>query len=132
MENEFTKAMAKLSDAELLKVCGEQKGDYVPEAIVAAEAELAGRNLTTQQIETANYVNEQKKMADDILANEHLSVIWKIFAFISPGWLLLFFSAVLKAEGYATKAKELKRWTIYGFCFYLGIAVLTIILDFII
>jgi hypothetical protein len=129
MENNFSNIMADRSDAELLNILTNQRDDYQPEAIQAAEIEYKKRNLSEDQINIAQkeieIVNEQVLEK----ANQKLETIWKAIAFIFPGILLLIFSGTFKADGYDKKAKELIKWTLYGFGFYLGLFILIMILN---
>ena len=130
MENQFTNAMSKLSDAELLLVAGEQKGDYVPEAIIAAEAELQKRNLTVLQVEAAATINEQMKLAKEEKSKMPLSNVLKIIIAFLPGLSLFIIGTptiVLRAEGYTKKADDIARWKFYGYCFYGGILLIIIL-----
>jgi hypothetical protein len=129
MENQFTNVMSQRSDADLLKIVNEHRNDYQPEAVIAAENELTNRNLSTQQIQEASKENEIKHKIDTDKANTKLGSGWKILAFISPGIIYIIFSGVFKADGYDRKARELTQWTLYGFGFYVGFAILISILN---
>jgi hypothetical protein len=121
--------MSQRTDAELLKIVNEHRNDYQPEAVIAAEKELTNRNLSTEQIHEASKENEIKLKIDTAKANTKLGGGWKTLAFIFPGIILIIFSGVFKADGYDRKARELTRWTIYGFGFYIGFAILISILN---
>jgi len=109
MTNQFTEQMSKRTNAELLKILNEQHNDYQPEAISAAEAELARRNLTHEQVTTAKQEMETKNQFDERRANEPLGTGWKILTAIFPGVLQIIFSGTFKADGYDKKARELVR-----------------------
>ena len=128
MENQFAKVMSEKSDGELLKIVNEMRRDYQPDAVEAAESELKSRNLDISQIESALKENELETQAIKNKANEKLGALWKTFAFIFPGILLIIFAGTFKVDGYHRKAKELTKWTLYGFGFYFGIVFLIIIL----
>ena len=51
MENEFTKAMSKRTDEELIKIVTAERDKYNPAAIDAAESEVAKRNIDTNKFE---------------------------------------------------------------------------------
>lgn len=129
MENKFSEAMANRSDAELLKIVNEQRHDYQPEAVEAAEKELANRNLSVEQIEKANKENEIKEHVESEKANKKLDSGWKVLTFIFPGIIQIIFAGTFKADGYDRKARELTKWTLYGFGFYFGLVILIIILN---
>ena len=129
MENKFTSSMVQLSDTELLKVVTISRNDYQPEAIEAAEIELKNRNLSVQQTEEAIKENESLEQIKIEKANKELGITLKVLSFIFPGIIQILFSRVFKADGYDRKARELLKWTFYGFGFYLGIVILIIILS---
>jgi hypothetical protein len=49
MKNQFSDAMSKRSDSDLLKIVTEQRNDFQPEAIIAAEEEIDKRKLMREQ-----------------------------------------------------------------------------------
>ena len=63
MDKNFEKTMTKRTDAELIKIVNEQRNDYQPEAIEAAELEIKNRNLTFEQI---NIKNQEKNPENQI------------------------------------------------------------------
>jgi hypothetical protein len=128
MQFDFTDAMKKASDTELIKIVTTDRADYQDAALRAAEAELAVRNLHTSTIEIAKKHIEQVQKADAAKAAIPLEVHWKIFAFILPFVLLFLLSGIFKAEGYERKANELAKWAFIGFGFYV-IMIIFIILE---
>jgi hypothetical protein len=129
MENKFTSVMTQRTDAELLKIVNEQKNDYQPEALEAAELELKNRNLSTERVQEAIQENETKKQIETEKANMKLSGGWKVLTFIFPGLIQIIFAGTFKADGYERKASELTKWTLYGFGFYFGLVILIMILN---
>ncbi len=107
MENKFTNIMTQRTDAELLRIVNEQRNDYQPEAIDAAEEELKIRNLNTEQVNEANQENENKKKIETEKANKKLGTIWKVLSIIFPGIITVIFAGFFKAGGYDRKAREL-------------------------
>ena len=61
-------------------------------------------------------------------SNIKLDIVWKVLTLIFPGILQLLIAGTFRADGYDRKAKELSQWTIYGFIFYFGLAILMAIL----
>ena len=51
MENRFAAIMAKRTDEELIRVVTVERGDYQAEAVEAAEAEMAKRNIDVTVVE---------------------------------------------------------------------------------
>jgi len=129
MENQFDEVMSKRTDAELIKILNSAEGDYQLMALEAAKREYEKRNLSTEQITIAEQEIEQRQQKDELKANEKLSSNGKIFAFLFPGLLLIMFAGTYKSDGYDRKAKELTMSTVYGFCFYIGLALLLTILS---
>lgn len=118
MENEFDNVMQKRSDADLIKILSGPPDDYQPIALNAAKREFERRNLSDIQIATAKQQIIQKQQIDQTRADMPLGTLPKIFAFLFPGILLLASAGIFKADGYDRKAKELTRYTLYGFGFY--------------
>ncbi|MDR2425298.1 MAG: hypothetical protein LBD59_11360 [Prevotellaceae bacterium] len=129
MTNKFEDVMLQRTDADLLKIITGPADDYQPEALKAAKQEFAKRNLSANQIETAKQEIEQDQKIRSIKANQPLETAWKILTFIFPGLIQIIFSGTFKADGFDRKARELVRWTIYGFGFYAGLIVLIFLLD---
>jgi hypothetical protein len=93
--------------------------------------EFAKRNLSADLLERLAEEIAQHQLENENKANEPLWIGWKVFTFIFPGLFQLFFGMTFKADGYDRKAKEFLSWTIYGYCFYLGLAAVVIILNMI-
>jgi len=121
MTNDFEDVMSKRTDSELLKILTDSVDDYQPAALEAAKSELTKRNLTTEQISLAKNEIEQDRNVKDIRANEKLGAGWKLLTFVFPGLIQLVFSGTFKSDGYDRKAKELVKWTFYGFAFYVSL-----------
>ena len=128
MDSEYDSVMAKRTDAELLQIVQGPPDDYQPAALEAAKREFGKRNLSKQQVDEISEQIEQKSRIEDAKANEPLPVILKILAFIFPGIIQIILGGIYKVEGYTKKFSDLVKWTLYGFFFYGGIAVLILIL----
>ena len=124
MEFDFVKTMQQATDAELLKIVTIDRANYQEVALIAAEAELAKRNLTSEQINTAKSFNEKEQKIQTFKANSPLEMHWKILTFILPGIFQIILSGTFKGDGYDRKANELVKWTFYGFGFYIGLVLL--------
>lgn len=129
MTNEFDEVMAKRSDAELIVILNSPEGDYQPTAVEAAKRIFESRNLSVSQVETAKMQIAIAREKDEAKSNEPLAIGPKILAFIFPGLYLLAASGLYNAEGYDRKARELRRWTLYGFCFYVGFVLLMFLIS---
>jgi hypothetical protein len=128
MTNEFTEIMSKRSDEELIEILSLFKDDYQPDAIEAAEKELAKRNLSTETIETARQEIDEKYWMIEDKANMPLEPHWKILTCIFPVFLNIIIGGTYKADGYDRKFSELVRFTLYGLGFYVGLTILIAIL----
>jgi hypothetical protein len=124
MQFDFTEPMKQASDAELLKIITTDRGNYQEAAIIAAETELSRRNLSSEQITAAEMFNEQQQKIILVKANAPLDAHWKVLTFIFPGVINLIFSGIFKGDGYERKARELVKWTLFGFGFYISLVLL--------
>lgn len=131
MGNRFEQVMFNKSDKELFKIVTGAPDDYQPEGFEAAKMEFAKRNLSADLLERLAEEIAQDQLENENKADEPLWIGWKVFKFIFPGLFQLFFGMTFKSDGYDRKAKEFLSWTIYGYCFYLGLAAVIIILNMI-
>lgn len=119
--------MAKRTYAELHEIVGKLRNEYEPEAVYAAEAEVARRNLLGEKIEPKENIFTTKKKLIADKANAPLQIYWKIITLLFPGLLILLFADELKAEGYERRYKEVWRWFFYGAGFYIAILILLLL-----
>jgi hypothetical protein len=115
---DFSQAMKERSDAELIKIVKISKDDYQQEAILAAEAEIVRRNISREEIEKLTHINTIQKSIEEKKANEPLDLHWKILTFIFPIVFTIILSGYYKGDGYDKKARDLVKWTLFGFGFY--------------
>ena len=126
MKINFSEAMVKKTDAELLKIVFGPEDEYVPEGLEAAKIEFAKRNISNEEKEKYKKYFEHEKVIKLKKANEPLNDLWKVLTFIFPGMGQLYLAGILSADGYDRKAKELAKFSLYGFGFYVGIIILVI------
>lgn len=124
MGKDFAKMISEKSDEELVVMLTSERKDYRQEVIDIAEQEFKKRDISEDIINNERLKAERKKIELSAKAEEPLDPGLKAFAFIFPGIILFMFSKKYEVEGYHRKAKELSRFTIYGFCFYIGLAIL--------
>ncbi len=129
MENQFDDVMRKRTDADLIKIINGPPDDYQPNALEAAKREYERRDLSDEQVTIVNQEITREKAIDDAKANTPLDTTPKILAFMFPGIILFMFAGTFRADGYDRKARELIRWTLYGFGFYVGFVVLIMVLS---
>jgi hypothetical protein len=128
MENKFVGIMEQRTDSELMEILTKDRDEYQPEALKAAEAELEKRKLTVDQIESAKQKVKTKEQSIKDKANMPLGIGWKLLTFFIPGILNFLIARTLKTEGYDRKWKEAWHWTFYGFGFYIGLFLLSLLL----
>ena len=124
MTNEFIDVMTKKSDAELVEILTKYRNDYQPDAIIAAEKEFKKRNLTVDQVKTAEQEIQQKDKRIEDKANAPLDTHWRVLACILPGIIHIIIGGSFKADGYDRKFRELVKWSLYGIGFYIGLFLL--------
>jgi hypothetical protein len=118
MNNEFETVMSKRTDAELLEVLNSPQGDYQPLALEAAKIELKKRNLSEEEIQSAENLIKHKQEIEYAQLNEPLSNIGKIYSFFYPR---VFSTLLWRTYQTDRKYKERLRWHLYGICFYLAV-----------
>lgn len=121
MANPFTGVMAERSDLELIAIVTTQRDDYQEEAVVAAEAEIAARNLTFERRHEAEAEVRRADVARAKRASKSLDGTWKALLFFFPGLLTLAAAHKYKMSGYDRKWEDAKRWSLYGLCFYVAL-----------
>ncbi|HTE32270.1 MAG TPA: hypothetical protein VK666_17940 [Chryseolinea sp.] len=118
MNLDFTESMRRTSDTELIKIVTVDRGDYQEAALIAAEKELAGRNLPVERIASAKETNEAERAIKDRKANAPLEVYWAILAVILPIVFQMIMSGIFITHGYERKSRELTKWTVLGIALY--------------
>ena len=122
--NQFAERMAALSDRQLLQVMVDRK-DYVPEALRAAEAEIARRSIPGEVVEAA--LEEGKRRLAFAREQEDLSLspayVWAYFflAFLTFTPFVAFFYRYHAERGYANRSQESMRMVFLGILFYLAL-----------
>ncbi len=122
--NQFASRMAALSDRQLLQVLVDKK-DYVPEALRAAEAEIARRTIPDEVIDAA--LEEGQRRAT--IANEREGVSlseankWLYFflSFLSFTPMVVFFYRYHSERGYALRSQQSMQMVFLGILFYLAL-----------
>ena len=129
MNNNFNKVMSSKSDSQLMAILTRERDQFQPEALMAAEDELRKRNLSIAHVENIKRENDIKSEKDADKAEAPLEIGCKILGFFIPGLIPVIFSGTFKADGYSRKARELGRWTAYGFAFYMGLVIIVKTVD---
>ncbi len=128
MKNEFAQVMSKRSDSDLLEIVTKLRGDYQPEAVLAAEMEIQKRNLSAEEIKNAHEDIQIKEVAHLQKENEPLDAIQRaLFIIFFWGVIPWSVASTFKSNGYTRKYKEAWQYMKYGFLVYLGIVVVSIL-----
>jgi len=72
MTQDFTDVMSERTNEELVKITTIQRKDYQPEGVIAAEKELAKRNVNVDEIESTKVVIVEKQEIDDKLESRRV------------------------------------------------------------
>lgn len=125
LPTDFDKRLLEMSAEELCEMIGNSE-DYLPEAIVAARAELGRRNIPDSNVvsmvetATANRVAEQIDYKDG-----PLDVRMRILVLILGLWagVILFF--YYRGRGCNRKARQSLIWILYHFLLLFGLGVVS-------
>lgn len=120
----FEERMKQKTDDEIIKIVTIASEDYQPEALEAARHEFSKRNLSAEQIDNVKKIVNEEQEEDIYKADLPLDPTIKFLTFILPALIQFIYSGIYISEGYHRKAKELTKWTLYGFAFYVTIIVL--------
>jgi hypothetical protein len=119
----FEETMKQRTFAELVDIVKRNRGDYVPEAVIAAETELEKRKTAGEKWEAPPKEEPERKLTTAEKASMTLPLFWKIETFILPGLFNLRRARELKEEGYTKQSDQIWRWFFYGLLFYVGLLV---------
>jgi RsiW-degrading membrane proteinase PrsW (M82 family) len=122
-DNRFRPVMARLSDEQLEKVLLERR-DYVPEALLACEAELRARGLSTSELEALEAEGKALEAAADAIAELPLSQTERLLYFIFAPMLFTplvgFFYRRFAEKGEEQRAWDSITMVLLGNLFYLA------------
>jgi hypothetical protein len=125
----FADVMRKHTNAELIEICTRQREDYQPEALEAAEAEMARRDLSVDQIKAAEQQIEALDADRQRRANLPLDGSFKVWALLMPGIANLLIARTYKIQGNERMYKEAKAWAYGGLALYGGLIALVALLS---
>lgn len=123
----FNEVMAKHSDEKLIAVLNAKPGDYVDEAIIAAQTELDKRKIPFEKIEMVKKEQAVVNEKASALANEPLEKDVKIFAMIFPLFARISYATKFREGGYERKSAELTGAFFIGRLLYIGLIILIIV-----
>lgn len=118
--NRFDEAMQRCSDTELFVILAEPADNWQPDALEAARAEIARRNL--QEPEQESLKKEAKGAVKRARAglDRHLKVAAFVMGATGLGMIVfLFWWGFYKRSGEIRKSRELAGWTASGVVFVL-------------
>ena len=81
------------------------------------------RQLTVQQLATAEETHTTIIADETAKAEEPLGLVNKIWTFIIP-FRAFMISMTYRADGYDTKADDIRKWGLYGIGFYIVLMLL--------
>lgn len=128
MTNKYDAVMKSKQDEDLVKIAFLESGKYDKDAVISADRELKSRNLSEEYINELLNDGKHREETNKNKSVEPLGVGVKIWVFIFPAVLNFVFAYIYKADGYDRKVKEVWKWTLYGWCFYLGLIIFALLL----
>jgi hypothetical protein len=126
---DLKRVMANKTNEELYDVVYGHSNEYTADAVEAAKLELRSRNLDPQTVGNLSTAVEERKQVE----KAPLGWGYRILAFFIS--TIFFAIPVLLAwrhyveKGERRKARDWGRWALYGFTFYLAVAVLKVLLS---
>ena len=123
LNNKYTAVMSKKTDAELTRIVTIEKHKYQQDALDAAAAEIKSRNLNEAEIAKAYQINQEISDLKNRKAEEPLEDFAKLMVILRPPSALIK-STRYDSEGYILKAKEVIKFSYYGYAFYFSMVVL--------
>ena len=118
MQFDFTQTMQNETEENLIKIVTIDRDGYLPDAVIAAEAELAKRNISTEAFEATKKDHEETRKIEIEKANAPLDKTTKIVVFFIPV-IYRFLSSAFSNDGYDRKAADVTKWAFIGIGFYL-------------
>ena len=122
--NDFSQIMSERTDEQLIEIVKRKREEYQPEALEAADAEFSRRDLSADAVVEAEQVLSGRATQERQKAEAPLGGIWKVLAFLFPGFIFFLALLLLRAEGRQRQSRELGRWTLYGIAFYIVLFIL--------
>lgn len=116
MSRDWNLIASERSNEELIMAL-EKQGDYEPDYIIAVKKEFEKRNLSIDDLFTANIEINRIEKANHDKANLGLESYWRYLIFVFP-FLPKIFLWDLRNQGYNTKADEAEFYAVYGYAFY--------------
>ena len=125
---DFVDSMNTRSDEELVEIVTERRSDYRPDALMAAEAEMARRNLKGATLAAVQERIESDRLTLLRKSVEPLEPRWKVALLFVPYVALVppfsYVRTSLAANGYDTKARQAFEWAWLGVVFQVALVCL--------
>jgi hypothetical protein len=123
LPRDFEKTLAERTDEQLCDMLA-HAGDYQPEAVAAARAEMQRRNLTPTQVTELDAHSQAIRAHEQDSAQRPLGWVGRITIFILAFSLVsiaitAFVAEAFRNRGFTRKHKECWTWTWYGLGFWL-------------
>ncbi len=158
MTKDFSEIMSQRSDKELAEILTTKRDDYQADAINAAQAEFDKRNLDVNNFVTVEEIKAVEKAKEPTLdKDKKFNWLHKFLTFFSLGLIYYIWGIIttyildmpmlkllgipltivaqimlfkeFKKKGFDKLASDLKNWSLNGWIFYVGLAVLVYILE---
>lgn len=118
MDQLYYTIMQQKTDKELVRLVYFERNEFHHEGVTVAEEEIRRRGLTEETI--ASYKKELEPLiaAEKQKAEAPLPFPCRIMSILLPGALPFMLSKNFEEGGELRKARELRKWSVYGFIFY--------------
>jgi hypothetical protein len=124
LADDLKSAMASKTDDELYDVVYGHPGDYMPEAIAAANLEFSSRKLDGPAISTLKSTATANKQIQEAQLRWSYRILAFFVSTIFFGIPVILAHRHFVEKGARRKAREWARWALFGFFFYLAISVM--------
>lgn len=155
MTKDFTQAMSERTDKQLMDIVTFKRGDYLPEALAAAEKEIEKRKIDSKSFYTDEQIVEMQRTPEELKQTKKFEWYHKVITIFSPIIIMIivgyffnkfeslaflkplsFFIMIgiyylinsqLKTSGYQNISEEFKKWIAYTLYIYIGFFLIAII-----
>ncbi len=125
MDNKFATVMARKTIEELVEILEVKSGNYLPEALDAANTELKIRKVSIE--ETENIV--ASIIREDIENEKKINTFEKLFLCLYPILTFIIIYLSYSKESYTDKREQLIKWFKYSLLFRFIIVFIFVLLD---
>jgi hypothetical protein len=130
MDQLYYTIMQQKTDKELVRLVYFERNEFHHEGVLVAEEEIRRRAIPEETIEQYKKELEPVIAAEKQKAEAPLPFPWRIMSLFLPGALPFMLSKNFEEGGELRKARELRRWSVYGFILYSLIACWLLYINF--